>query len=98
MPHHFMVEFEIPHTLSSEFVTLIPDQRKIVHQMMSDGKIINYSLASDQSRLWIVIMGDSEYDVADILATLPLTSFMNFRIRALAFYNSADFVMSLSLN
>ncbi len=98
MSIHFMVEFEIPHTLTNEFVALIPEQRKAVHQMMSDGKIINYSLASDQSRLWLVILGDSEFEVVDILEELPLTSFMNFEVRALAFYNAADFVVSLSLN
>ena len=39
MKRTYMVEFELPESLSEEFLALIPEQRNTVDYLMSEGKI-----------------------------------------------------------
>jgi len=99
MKRSFMVEFELPEILTDDFMSLIPEQRYVINKMMADGKLKSYSLASDRSVLWAVFDADSEFEVLEMIAQMPLCDYMEPYISELMFHNTADeTVLQFSLN
>ena len=76
MERTFMIEFELPQNLTEDFLALIPQQRYIVNQLLSEGTLKSYSLSMDRSRLWAIIAADSEFDALEVISQLPLSEFM----------------------
>ncbi|MCB0572606.1 MAG: hypothetical protein KDC66_22720 [Phaeodactylibacter sp.] len=93
-----MVEFELPDTFSEEFMALIPRQRYVVNTMLAEGRLKSYSLSMDRSRLWVVLLAESEFEALETIAQMPLSDLMEPSISELMFHNSADAVMHFSLN
>ncbi|MEO6758897.1 MAG: hypothetical protein ABIO24_05540, partial [Saprospiraceae bacterium] len=56
----YMVDFTMPKELPDEFVSRIPQQREAVNQLLNDGKILNYALSLENSKLWVVFSVTSE--------------------------------------
>ena len=97
MKRTYMVEFELPESLSEEFLALIPEQRNTVDYLMSEGKIRSYSLAMDRSVLWVIMEADSEFEVMETIAQLPLSDHMHPYISELMFHNMADMALHFSM-
>lgn len=55
----YMVDFSLPATLDQEFINLIPSQRTIVNRLFTEGKLVNYALSLENSKLWAVFNADS---------------------------------------
>lgn len=83
-----MIYIQLPAELTEEFLSLIPKQRAMVNSLMRKGIIINYTLSSDRTQLWIVMDAESEINVIEILAEFPLIRFMKPEIHELMFHNS----------
>ena len=83
-----MVDFTLPQILSEDFLKLIPQQRSKVNKLFREGKLANYALSLDHSKMWAVMNADNEKEVKDLLFELPLTRFMQFEVRMLTFFNS----------
>lgn len=98
MKRAYMVEFDLPDTFNEEFLALIPKQRAAVNQLLIDGKLKSYSLAMDRSKLWAVAVANSEFEVMELLALLPLSDFMTPTISELMFYNASEVMLQFSLN
>lgn len=98
MKKSFMVEFELPESLSEDFLALIPEQRLAVDNLMAEGKIRSYSLALDRSVLWVIMESESEFDAMEIISQLPLSDFMHPYISELMFHHSAMAINRFSLN
>lgn len=88
--YQFMVDFILPENLSEEFMSLIPYQRAMINQYFKEGKLLNYALSLENSRLWAVFNANSELEVMDYLADLPLTEYMQVEISMLTFYNGVE--------
>lgn len=88
--YQFMVEFTLPEVLSDEFLELIPYQRASVNKLFVEGKLVNYALSLETSKLWAVFNAKSEMDVLHMIADLPLTEFMSVNISILTFYNTLE--------
>ncbi len=86
--YHFMVDFSLPEVLTEEFMNQIPFQRAIVDRFFKEGKLVNYSLSLENSKIWAVFNANSELSVMDMIADLPLTPFMQVEISMLTFYNT----------
>lgn len=86
--YQYMVDFTLPEVLSEEFIGLIPQQRAVVNRLFMEGKLLNYALSLETSKLWAVFSAVSEMEVMDIIADMPLTSFMQVEISILTFYNT----------
>lgn len=84
----YMVEFILPNEMTEEFVAKVPRQRLKINELMSSGKILSYSLASDRSKLWCIVRADSEYKVMEIIAEFPLIDYLNPTITELMFNNT----------
>ncbi len=98
MKNAYMVEFELPEVFTEEFMALIPKQRYVINQMLVEGVIQNYSLALDRSRLWAVMVSETEFEVMEQLARFPLIDYMTPIVSELMFHNSSSDVMQFSLN
>lgn len=86
-----MVDFTLPHHLSDTFIGLIPPQRALVNRLLCEGKILNYALALEDSKLWVVCSVDSEAELMEMISQLPLTPYMmKVQISELVIYNTAN--------
>jgi len=86
--YHYMVDFAMPDVLNEEFMNLVPFQRSAVNKLFMEGKLLNYALSLENSRLWAVFSANSELEVMDMISDLPLTPFMKVEISLLTFYNT----------
>ncbi len=95
-----MVEFDLPNPLTEEIVNLIPSNRLVTNKLLNKGKFQSYTLANDHSKLWIVVLAESELDVLNIISELPISDFLLPNIIPLAFHNttSAWRMPAMSLN
>jgi muconolactone delta-isomerase len=97
--NQYMAELDLPDPLPDEFVSLIPSQRARVNELMNLGRIAGYTLAMDRSKLWTVIVADSETEALELVSTFPLFKFMAVSIRELAFHQSPSLMIPhFSLN
>jgi muconolactone delta-isomerase len=95
----FMVDIDLHDAHSDEFMRLIPSQRTVVNDLMFEGKITNYCVSMDRSKLWMVVVAKDEEEVMEFLAKFPLIKFMDCEIQPLLFSNSAQQTFShISLN
>jgi len=98
MKRVFMVEFDLPTPFTEEFINLIPQQRSMIDGLLAEGKIRSYSLSEDRSRLWTVFVAESEFEVMELIAQMPLSKYMEPSITQLMFHNASDMVLQFSLN
>ncbi len=84
----FLVEVELPENPDPMFFELIPQQRLQINKMMSEGKIISYTLSQDRQKLWCIFNASTEFDVMTMLSEFPLSNYMKSQIFPLMFHNS----------
>jgi muconolactone delta-isomerase len=84
----FLVEVELPENPDPIFFELIPQQRLQINKMMSEGKIVSYTLSQDRQKLWCIFNATSEADVIVMLSEFPLSNYMKSQIFPLMFHNS----------
>ncbi|MFN5319757.1 MAG: muconolactone Delta-isomerase family protein [Bacteroidia bacterium] len=97
--NQYIIDFELPDQISSDFVRLIPAQRRQINELMAEGVILAYALASDRTKVWAAIVAASEDELNEILQSMPLYSYMEPTVYPLAFYNVAGSGLPLiSLN
>ncbi|HAD12917.1 MAG TPA: hypothetical protein DCF33_10830 [Saprospirales bacterium] len=95
----YMVDFTLPTDLPEEFVSKIPQQRSMVNRLLSEGKILNYALSLENSKLWVVFAAQNEVDLMEMVHRLPLTRYMKVKVHELTFYNTfSAFVPAFSVN
>ena len=84
----YMVTILLPKELTKEFISLIPEQRARIEELMDQGKVLQYALAIDRSTLWVTISAKSETVAKAIIATFPLIYYMKPRFIELAYQSS----------
>lgn len=89
----FQVHIKLPEIFSKRFVSLIPDQRQLVNELLEKRVILNYALSMDRSNLWVTIQAKNQLAVMDILATFPIINDVKVEIFELAFFDSAHIGM-----
>jgi len=95
----FMADVRLPIIFSQEFVSLIPEQRMVLAELMQQRKIFSYTLNAQRSRLWIVVAGNDESSARDVLAQLPLDRFYTYTMEQLMFHEMAGMQFpAVSLN
>ena len=97
--NNYMIDILLPDVFNDEFVSLIPAQRAHVNGLLDERQISSYTLSLDRSKLWATVPANSEEEVMDILAEMPLMKYMKVSIYELAFYETATMgMLQLSLN
>ncbi len=97
--NQFLVEFDLPDSFTERFISLIPQQRVKVNQLMRSGKLTNYALSMDRLKLWVFFVAESEQEVMDLINEFPLIDMMRPTIFPLMFHENVSFqfpVMSLN--
>ena len=84
----YKAEIELLKAFTIEFSKLIPEQRRMVDELMNEGLIVSYGLAMDRSKLWIVFEAKNLETVYDTLRSFPLYDFMKPDVFELAFYDT----------
>lgn len=100
MKYPFMVEFQLPQPLTQEFIQLIPQNRLKTNKFLQEGIFRSYTLSADRTKLWIIVVGESEFEVMETLSELPLSEFMHPTVSPLAFHNTTTAweIPAISLN
>ncbi len=96
--HHFMVDFSLPQEPTSAFLELVPFQEAVISDYLSKGKLINYAISLEKSKIWAVFSATSEVEVLEMLIDFPLTKFMEVEISLLQQYNCNAYAPSFSMN
>lgn len=86
--NQYMVEVDLPALMTQQFMSLIPAQRTLVNELMSEGKIDSYTLSLDRRRLWVIFLADTELEVSDLLESFPIMPYCDFEISELMFHNT----------
>lgn len=94
----YHIEFILPDPMPAAFIQLIPEQRAMVKKMMEQRVLRSYALALDRSRMWCVLSASSEFELLEEISRLPLSQYLTPRISELMFHNSAEMVLSFSMN
>lgn len=95
---HFMVDFSLPQELSHSFLELVPYQEAVISDYLSQGKLINYAISLEKSKIWAVFSASSEVEVLEMLIDFPLTKYMQVEISLLQQYNHKANSPSFSMN
>ena len=85
-----MVDFTLPNTLSNEIKEMIPFQTERLETLFDQGKLCSFASAFDTSKMWAIFNANSEYEVMKLLATLPLSNYVQVQISMLSTYNTMD--------
>lgn len=97
--NQYMVEIFLPHTLTQEFMSLIPAQRAVVNRLVHEGTIRSYTLALNRSRLWVVMTAKDQEEVNSILDEFPIMPHSESESYELMFHDMASHELPrLSLN
>ncbi|HRI28072.1 MAG TPA: muconolactone Delta-isomerase family protein [Chitinophagales bacterium] len=86
----YMADINLPDNFSQDFLELIPYQRSHIDQLLTDGKVVSYSLAANRAKLWVIIEADNRREVQHILSSFPIYDYIRFTIMELAFYNQVE--------
>jgi muconolactone delta-isomerase len=80
----YMVESTLKHAHTPETIALIPAETARGQELDALGVRLSLFVAADYSRAWQVYVGESQGEVEQALATLPLHPFLNHLITPLA--------------
>ncbi len=94
----YMVEFDVPIPLTDNFLDLIPEQREALDLLFAEGKLLSYTVASDRSRVWAVMIAETESELLSYIDNLPMTPYMDYDYCELMFYNTVHLMPAMSLN
>ena len=87
--NQYLIEFNIPSEITSDFTELIPAQRRQINELFHKGSLINYSLSIENGRMWAVFKARNKKEVHQMIDQLPLTNYMmDYEISELTFYQS----------
>ncbi len=93
-----MVEFDVPQPITEDFLNMIPEQRASLDDLFASGKLLSYTVAADRSRVWAVMIAESESELLAYIDELPMTPYMDFDYNELMFYNTVHLLPAMSLN
>ncbi|MEM1121982.1 MAG: muconolactone Delta-isomerase family protein [Bacteroidota bacterium] len=97
--YQFMVDFTLPKQLPVEFREMLPYQKMVVERFFDEGKLRTYAPSFETSKLWAIFNANSEMEVMNMLADLPLTAFMKVSINMLSGYSTAEnYLPQFSMN
>ncbi|HEY8402713.1 MAG TPA: hypothetical protein VIK89_15700 [Cytophagaceae bacterium] len=83
MMNVYMVDIDLPEQLDEEFLELLPLQRKHIADLLSKGVITSYSMDRERSKIWITVNAETEREVGEIVAYLPLSEYFVLSVHIL---------------
>jgi hypothetical protein len=95
----YLFQIELP-AITDEIINTIPDHRKYVNKLFTEGRILSYSVSINREFIWCVINAEDEKEAMELLAAFPLQKyFVDVSCHHLLFHNSIPVAMpGISLN
>ena len=94
-----MADISLPEEFTQKFVSLIPAQRAMVNRLLEEGTIRSYSLALDRSKLWVVLLAESEDQAEELLDSFPIMEYCSYHLSELMFHDMVSHELPrISLN
>lgn len=94
-----MVEVRLPIEPPPEFFSLIPSQRAMVIELLMKRKFLSYTLAADRSKVWIVMVAQTQSDARILLEQQPMDKYFSYTFTELMFHDMAGATFpAVSLN
>ena len=93
----YMVEFEVPE-LTPYMISMIPDQRVAIDEMMVKGKMVSYSLSMNRDKVWSLMLANNESELLQLIDELPMSAYMSYNYKELMFHNTVHLIPAMSLN
>lgn len=72
----YMIELELLNVRTEDFISKVPKQREVLHNLIAAGVVKSYTLALNHSKLWLVATADNEFEIMTLIAQLPLSELM----------------------
>ena len=94
----YMVEFLVPFPFPVDLQMMIPQQRMAVHELFLAEKLLSYTLAIDRKKLWAIFLANDLEELTVHINTLPLSPYMTHEYTELMFYETVQYIPSMSLN
>ncbi len=85
--YEYMVDIDLPIPFSQEFISLVPKQRALINNLMTEKIITSYAVSIEDGKLWTTMLAESEDEVIDTLITFPIIDLVEYKISKLAFHN-----------
>jgi len=94
----YIVEFDILDPYDPVLYAGIPDQRQVVNDLFTSGKLVTYTLTMDRSKLWAIFVVSAESELINLIDRLPLSQYMDYQYKELMFHQSIRLLPTMSLN
>ena len=72
----FTVLLSLPSSFSEDFLATIPQHRVFINQLLAEHVIETYAISASRGRGWVVMKGENEEAVRDIIAQFPLYPYL----------------------
>lgn len=94
----YIVEFDILDPYDPVLYAQIPQQRQVVNDLFTSGKLVTYTLTMDRSKLWAIFVVSAESELINLIDKLPLSQYMDYQYKELMFHQSIRLLPTMSLN
>lgn len=99
MPNQYLAEIYLPEVFSGDFMALIPAQRAKINELLMEGTIRSYSLDMNRSKVWVVLIAETEAMARELLGEFPVMPYCSFDLFELMFHDMATHELPrISLN
>ena len=95
----YLFQIELPET-NSEIEEIIPAHRDHISKLISEGRIVSYSVAMNGGHIWCVISAEDETEAMELVSGFPLRRhFSDVSCHLLLFHNTMPAsIPGISLN
>lgn len=95
----FLFQIELP-DLTEDIIKVIPTHRNYINKLLTEGKILSYSVSQSRNMIWCVVSAKEEGEAMQMVLEFPLYKHFTETIcYPLLFYNSLPALMpGISLN
>lgn len=85
MKNIFLAEIE----LGDHFHTVRDAAFYQMNQLLAEGKIQTYGIAQDNSRVWVTLIAENDFEAWEIVSSLPVSGVLEPIITPLSTYNQS---------
>jgi hypothetical protein len=71
----YMVEIIFPKHLDEKFYKKIPEHRKMINRLITEGVILSYALSNTRDKLWIAFSETDEEKIREIIYNSPISAY-----------------------
>ena len=83
-----MVTITLPSHFTEDYMKLIPRQRAMIVEMLSNGKLASFSLNRDRSVAWMVATAKDQEALYIMLGKFPMHKYFEYEVNELILHDT----------